>query len=262
MEGNMESDFTIVSHRTNPSEPFVNVYPLGDAHIGSAQFDKVAFEKWIQMVSDDPHGYVVIIGDLLDIATKTSKTNIWEAAMTPTQQKEYLVEALRPIRDRILGVVPGNHEYRMMREIGVNPLYDVCCKLDIEDAYRENACFIKLGVGRSAKKPERPVQYGLVLVHGASKSKHDKFANGIDGADVIFSGHDHNPRHVPGGKMRFDLNASSVNIVPYQVVVVQPFQSYGGYSLRGEYLPHCTTGVQRVRLYSKTKRVDYDFSQA
>jgi predicted phosphodiesterase len=177
------------------------------------------------------------------------------------EQKEYLADVLRPIKNKILGVVPGNHEYRMMREVGVNPLYDVCCRLGIEDVYRENACFIKVGIGTSKKNPDRQVQYALALVHGASQNKHDAFSNGIDGVDVIFSGHDHKPRHVPRGKIRFNINSSTVSIVPYQEVIVKSFPEYGGYALRGEYLPTCTSGTQVVRLYSGTRRVDYEFSQ-
>ena len=257
----MEHDFTVVTHSLSPQTPFINIYPLGDVHIGSPNFNRTAFEAWVDMVRDDDNGYVVIVGDLMDIATKTSKTNIWEATMTPADQKQYLAMKLEPIKDKILGVVPGNHEYRMMREVGVNPLYDVCCKLNIEHLYRENACFIKVGLGSSKKNPDRLMQYGLALVHGASHNKHDNFCNGIDGVDVIFSGHDHKPRHVPRGKIRFNLNTGSVSLVPYQEVVVQPFQDYGGYALRGEYLPTCVSGTQVIRLHSGTRKVDYEFSQ-
>ena len=257
----MEHDFTVVTHKLDTTTPFINLYPLGDVHVGSPQFRRDAFERWIKTISEDERGYVVIVGDLMDIATKNSKTNIWEASMTPSEQKQYVVEALEPIKDKILGVVPGNHEYRMMREVGVNPLYDVCCKLNIEHVYRESACFIKLGVGCSKKNPDRQVQYGIALVHGASQNKHDNFSNGIDGIDLIFSGHDHKPRHVPRGKIRFNLNTASVSIIPYHEVVVHPFQEYGGYALRGEHLPTCVSGMQVVRLYSGTRRVDYEFSQ-
>ena len=257
----MERDFTVVTHSLPSTSEYINIYPLGDVHIGSPQLNLTQFEDWIKTVASDNHGYVVIVGDLLDIATKNSKTNVWEASMSPSEQKAYLAEVLFPIKDKILGVVPGNHEYRMMREVGVNPLYDVCCKLGIEDVYRENACFIKLGIGSSKKNPDRQVQYGIALVHGASQNKHDNFCNGIDGVDVIFSGHDHKPRHVPRGKVRFNLNSSTVSIVPYQEVVVRSFPEYGGYALRGEYLPACTSGTQVVRLHSGTRRVDYEFSQ-
>ena len=60
---------------------------------------------------------------------------------------------------------------------------------------------------------------------------------------------------------RTDLNTASVSIIPYHEVVVHPFQEYGGYTLRGEHLPTCVSGMQVVRLYSGTRRVDYEFSQ-
>ena len=257
----MEHDFKVVTHSLPSTDEFINIYPLGDVHIGSSEFNMDKFEDWIRRVRADDNGYVVIIGDLMDIATRSSKTNLWEEEMTPLQQKQYLTEMLYPIRHKILGVVPGNHERRMMYDAGVNPLYDVCCKLNIEHLYRENACFIKLGVGSSKKNPDRQVQYGLALVHGATQNRHDNFCNSIDGVDVIFSGHDHKARHVPRGKIRFNLNVGTVQFVPYQEVVVLPFQETGGYSLRGEYLPTCVSGTQVIRLYSGARRVDYEYSQ-
>lgn len=257
----MEHDFKVVTHSLPSTDEFINIYPLGDVHIGSSEFNMDKFEDWINRVRRDDNGYVVIVGDLMDIATRNSKTNLWEEEMTPLQQKQYLTEMLYPIRHKILGVVPGNHERRMMYDAGVNPLYDVCCKLNIEHLYRENACFIKLGVGSSKKNPDRQVQYGLALVHGATQNRHDNFCNSIDGVDIIFSGHDHKARHVPRGKIRFNLNVATVQFVPYQEVVVLPFQETGGYSLRGEYLPTCVSGTQVIRLYSGARRVDYEYSQ-
>jgi hypothetical protein len=51
------------------------------------------------------------------------------------------------LKIRFFALFPGNHENRNDKEVDNNPLYDVCCKLDIEDKFRENSAFIILRIG-------------------------------------------------------------------------------------------------------------------
>ena len=244
----IQSNFEELDHLT--------VYPLGDAHIGSKEFHLELFKQWVEMVKNDPNGAVVIGGDIMNMGLKNSKSNVYEEKLSPMEQKELCYELLNPIANKIIGGCPGNHEYRAVKEVGVNPLYDVFCRMRIEDRYRENACFIKLTVGKQGKNPNT---YGVVLTHGSSKNKDKRWTYTVDGCDCFISGHTHEGTHDPLGKIRMDLTHNKVKTVGYQNVVVVPFQSYGGYAIRGKYTPNCLGQFQRILFDGTSKRVGYTY---
>lgn len=251
----MLSDFTLIKHKFEEA-PFVNIYPLGDVHLGSKECDVELLQKWVEMVKQDPYGKVVIIGDMMNMGLKTSKSNVYEEVLTPMQQKELLYEILEPIADKILAGCSGNHEYRAVKEVGMNPLYDVFCRLRIEDRYRENVCFLKLTVGKCGKNPNT---YGVVLTHGKSKGKDLDWTYSVDGSDVFISGHTHLGTHQPCGKIRMDLSHETVKTVGYQHIVVLPFQSYGGYAVRNKYIPNHLGQFQRITFDGSAKQVGYSY---
>ena len=251
----MLNDFTLIKCDFG-NVPYVNIYPIGDVHIGSSECNLDLFREYISKIADDPNGYAVIIGDMMNMGLKNSKSNVYEEVLNPMEQKELCYELLSPIADKILAGCSGNHEYRYVREVGTNPLYDVFCRLRIEDKYRENACFIKLVVGKNGKNPNT---YGVVLTHGSSKSKDEKWTYAVDGCDVFISGHTHLGTHQPLGKIKMDLTHETVKTIGYQHIVVIPFQEYGGYAIRGKYLPNNLAQFQCVTFSGTSKRVGYAF---
>ena len=252
----MLDDFTLIQSKFDDLD-YLNIYPLGDVHIGSKECDIELLKEWVEMVKNDPNGAVVIVGDLLNNGLKNSKSNVYEEVLTPMQQKDLCFEILNPIADKILAGCSGNHEYRTVKEVGTNPLYDVFCRMRIEDRYRENVCFLKLTVGKSGKNPNT---YGLVLTHGKSKNKDLDWTYAVDGADVFISGHTHLGTHQPVGKIKMDLTHNKVKTVGYQHIVVLPFQSYGGYAVRSKYMPNHLGQFQCITLNGTSKRVGYSYS--
>ena len=251
----MLNDFQLIKHSFD-RPPFINIYPLGDVHIGSKECDLDAFKRWVEMVEQDPHGYAVIIGDMMNMGLRNSKSNVYEEKLSPMEQKELCYDLLNPIADKIIAGCSGNHEYRAVKEVGLNPLYDVFCRMRIEDRYRENACFIKLTVGKCHHNPNT---YGVVLTHGSSKNKDERWTYGVDNCDCFISGHTHEATHKPLGKIRMDLSHNKVKTVGYQHIVVTPFQSYGGYAVRGKYMPNHLGQFQRVTFDGTTKKVGYAY---
>ena len=86
----MLDDFVLLKYKFETAS-YINIYPLGDVHIGSKECDMDLLHEWVEMVKNDPYGYVVIIGDMMNMGLKNSKTNIYEAVLTPMEQKEYLI---------------------------------------------------------------------------------------------------------------------------------------------------------------------------
>ena len=221
--------------KTFPDEMDVlRVYALGDVHVGSPQYNERAIRKKIEIIQNDPNGVVCICGDLGDFGLKNSKTNIYEATMTIREQLEYIYELFFPITDKIVSVVPGNHEERLTKEVGTCPLYDLCVRWGIQDVYRQNAAILKLGFG-SYYKESRPVVFFGVTSHGSSRNKHQRFISCFDGIDFFISGHTHTPSYTPHGKIRIDAINEVATHVPYKEIVVDANLAAGGYSMKCEY---------------------------
>ena len=251
----MLDDFILIQSKFEEAS-HINIYPLGDVHLGSKECDLNLLQDWIETVKNDPNGYVVLIGDIMNMGLRNSKSNVYEETLSPMEQKELCFKLLNPISDKIIGGCSGNHEYRSVKEVGTNPLYDVFCRMRIEDRYRENACFIKLTVGKQGKNPNT---YGIVLTHGQSKNKDLNWTSSVDGADVFISGHTHVGTHQPCGKIRMDLTHNKVRTVGYQHIVVLPFQRYGGYAIRGKYTPNHLGQFQCITFDGTSKRVGYSY---
>jgi len=249
----INNDFQLITHKLAEDLPYINIYPIGDLHIGSGDFDDGAFRRWVKLVLSDPYSKVVIIGDMLDNGLKTSLTNSYEAKMQPFEQKAWLVNELRPIKDKILGCVQGNHEYRSSILADMYPLYDVLAKLDLEYLYRQNMGFLKVNVG--SRTESRQCSYTLVLAHGASKTKTEKFSYAIDGMDILVTGHIHQPKSAFQSKIVIDSKNEAVVMKDFVHITVPSFQKLGGYALRGMFMPQSSNVIPIIKLDGTKKDV-------
>lgn len=249
----VKNDFDLIVHKFGREADYVNVYPLGDLHIGSEEFDMVKWKKWKKMVMEDEYGVIVTIGDLMDMGLKNSLTNVYEQTMRPWDQKRWLAEELKPLKDKILCGVQGNHEYRTTKSADGCAMYDVMAKMDIEDRYRANAGFLKISLG--SKSSDRQWSYTFALFHGASKFKTRVMGYAIDGMDVMVTGHDHQPQTYFPAKIVIDSKNETVNMRGFVRLVVSPFLKMGGYGMKAMYEPQDSTKIPIIRLSGKKKEV-------
>lgn len=230
----MMNDLDVIV-RTFPKEQNVlNVYAIGDTHVGSEQFDEKTVRKKIEIIQHDPNGVLCICGDLGDYGLKNSKTNVYQATMQPKEQQAYIYELFEPIKHKIVAAVAGNHEERITRETGLCPLYDLCVLWGCPEVYRENVAITKYAFGHTSNKQRQHVFFGITT-HGSTRNKHRRFIACFDGIDFAVSGHTHTPEYSPHGKIRVDSKHATAVHVPYKEIVVDANMTVGGYSLKHEY---------------------------
>lgn len=253
----MKTDFDLISAELPSDVPYINIYPLGDTHIGSKECNMDRLKQLIDITLQDPYGYVVLCGDMIDNGLKNSKTNVYRQTLSPDEQKEAFYETFLPLAeaDKILAGVPGNHCERSVRETGCNPMYDVFCRWRKENVYRENLAIIKITLGKA--KNGRKMVYAGIVTHGSSKNKHHKFLTGFDGIDFAISGHTHTPSYTPCGKIRVDTRHNKVIKTGYKEIVVDSHMDSGGYALKNEYEISAPPEVQILRLYGYKKQMDF-----
>jgi len=226
-----------------PAKTNIKIRPLFDMHVGSAEFDEKSFKAFTETVISEPNTYVVVGGDLIDNGLKNSKTNSYEQTMRPREQKRYCAELLRPMKHKILCGVSGNHEYRSVKESDDNPVYDIFSKLDLEDIYRENLCFllVRIGGGDNTLSSNLRPCYSIAVAHGAGggalvasgANKADKFAMSIDGLDALITGHTHKPITFPNAKLVIDPQNKKVTVRQFRCLIASSWLEYGGYPVRG-----------------------------
>ena len=212
----------------------LRVYSIGDVHVGSPEYNESAIKKQIDIIKNDPYGVVTLCGDLADYGLKNSKTNVYQATMQPKEQQEYVYELFKPIKDKISSAVPGNHEERITKEVGLCPLYDLCVLWGIPERYRENMALVKYSFGSIRGKKQQIVFIGATT-HGSSRAKHHKFARCLSNVDFITSGHCHTPYYSPHGVIVVDRISATARVVSMKEIVVNANLNVGGYGLKHEY---------------------------
>ena len=112
---------------------------LGDMHIGDELCDLDLIKETIDYVKRTKDCFVILNGDLINNALKTSKSDSYKEQMTIEEEQDLLIDLLKPIKDKILVMASGNHEYRTSLLAGINPLKAVAYALGIKDKLVENS---------------------------------------------------------------------------------------------------------------------------
>lgn len=89
------------------------IFVKGDEQLGHVTCDEGRVQKDIEWAEKNPQCLVMLLGDAIDAATKESPGSIRENKVAPIKQANKYIDLHRPIRDRIIGYVGGNHERRI-----------------------------------------------------------------------------------------------------------------------------------------------------
>lgn len=257
----MISDFTIITKHF-PDNKDIVLIPISDVHLGAAEHMEAAWREFRTAVQNEENTYIVLLGDLINNATRSSVSNIFEETMRPSLQKKVMAEMLMPLRDKILCAVPGNHEARSGKDADDDPVYDIMCKLDLEDLYRENIAFLKIQIGNLTSNGTRNPTYTFAITHGSgggiftggAVNRAERFAMAIDGVDGIITGHTHKPFVSHPGKIKVDTNNNKVSVKPFHVITCSSWLFWGGYAAR-KMLPPSTHIPQKILLSGKSKDI-------
>lgn len=233
----------VITRKWGPDVDYITLYPIADVHWGAAECMEREFQDYVAMIKTDERGYVLLGGDLINNGIKSSVTNVYEEKYTPHQQKKDMIELLAPIKDKILGVVTGNHEYRTAKETSIDVTEDICDRLGISDVYACDAGFLKLSLGK--KRDGKPVTYMIYLSHGSGGgsllgsglSRQDSYHCTIEGVDISVTGHTHKPTKTPAARMVFDPYNNKVSKRNTLIFVCTAWLDYAGYALRAQMKP-------------------------
>lgn len=257
----MLSDRTVITHKIDGNED-ITLWLVGDVHIGAAEFAEQRFLRDIEAIKADPNARVVLIGDIINNAVKSSVSNVYEERMMPNESKKYAAKCIEPIKDKILCAVGGNHEMRSVKEVDDDPAYDIMCKLDIENLYRQNAAFVKLQFGDVNGSGRFNPTYTLFVTHGSggdstiggSANKQKKTQEVYEGIDIFIQGHTHKAVNFFPQRVVFDKHNNNIIFRTITCVTATSYLDYGGYAMRGGLQPFANV-VSNIVLCGSKKNI-------
>lgn len=238
------------------------IYPIADVHYGAVEHNEQAWRMVLDEILQQDNAYVILNGDLVNNSTRNAIGSGVYTDIPPRLQKEYMVEALRPIADRLLCATSGNHERRTSRETSQDITYDICARLGKESLYRENAAFMAIQIG------DRDV-FTFAVTHGsggggmtgASVNRGESFSRVVD-VDCLITGHTHKGTITRPSKLVLSLRNGTVVQKDYLVVSCVPWLSYGGYALQQMLTPASHSQPQKLLLrpatnqHTRNKRIE------
>ena len=264
----MLKDFDLIRH-TFPNDKCVDVYPIADVHLGAIEHAKTEWEAFIKKAEAE-NAYLILAGDLLNNNVRGVRfANPFDETMRPREAKRRMVEYLEPLKDRILCVTSGNHEQRTLRDSDQDLTYDICCKLGIEDYYRENVCFMAISVSerKTYDKTKPEVTYTFCVTHGdfsgaltgGMVNRNERFGGIIEGLDCLVTAHAHKGAVTKPSKIVIDTRANVVSVKHYVAISCVSWLNYGGYAARKMLTPAQGCDPQKIHLdynlHTRAKRI-------
>lgn len=253
------------------SEAYVLV--IGDLHIGDKAFGKESkriLKENIKFVQEHDNCRVILNGDLLNTATRSSKTSPFEQDMTLEDQITTVCEYLMPIKDKIIGAVCGNHEHRMTDVVGYDPTLAILWKLgvDSEKVYCKYTGIAKIRVGKRARSDRNTLDgetYTLVFSHttGGGKavgSKLNRIANMQDStvanADIYCGSHNHSLSTARVARNEYNPYNDTITTRCQTLVSCGGYLEWNDSYAEAMQLEPMQLGSPIIRLDGKIKKVD------
>jgi hypothetical protein len=240
-------------------EDHAYVLPVGDLHFGAENFNEKKLQGYLRWVDDHTDNTIVpLMGDIINSATLTSKSSLYEESIHGDRQVDGVLDILMPHRRNIKCSVLGNHEDRIWKYSG----HDVCRayseKLGIEYLGISGVLFVSVGVRSNRNSPVST--YAIYLAHttgggstpGGKMNRIDKLRLIVDGCDIYAGGHSHGLGVFKGAIEEADLVQHKVRLRPVYLVNTGSCLDYEGYAEKMQ-LPPSHTGFARIRLSGNDK---------
>jgi len=246
------------AHTLSPEFKKLRIKPLSDVHYGNPLFSKKHFLGVVASIKVEPNVFTFLNGDMCESSIKTSKGEIYKQVGSPQDQRDWIIEQLYPIKDRILGVTTGNHEVRIWNEVGVDITKDIAEALGVP--YRPSGMLLKLSFGEGNNSTKgKPYVYWGYFTHGyggartksAKAVKVERTATWIH-ADWYAMSHDHvvnaapdvylmpdNRTHLEKDSKGEETGFTVGKVVAHRKMLVKTnaYLKWGGYSEMGGFPP-------------------------
>lgn len=233
----------------------IKIIALSDIHIGDRHSNDKILKSVLERVRQEKDTYLILNGDLCNIALKSSKSDVYEDEMTPMQQVLIVTDTFESVKDKILVIAQGNHEIRIQKETSIDILYLVARELKIVDRYAPSMWYLFLQFGRDIKYNERqiPIMYQITGYHGsgggrksgAKINRLEEMAQ-ISVADLYVMSHTHKPIATKGVIYMPDVQHKTIIKKDQYYLMTNSLVEYGGYAESLGLIPSNTSMTEAI----------------
>ena len=228
-----EGEFPQLIVTVPDSWPVIKLAPWYDVHHGHALHAAPLFKRHVKWLMDEPYVLSWNGGDFFENVVEGSPGQFSQKTI-PDEQFHDSLAILRPMRDKLLFAIPGNHEARTFRRAGIDIARLLAEKLwdnlkEDKVPYFPDYCFCTI--------KWRSLKFRICAHHGTGASASpggQRNAARKDmpwvGADLYWTGHLHQP--IADVVYRADFDQSSDLMVSRSsVVIISPsyLRYFGGY---------------------------------
>lgn len=242
----MISDYKPITINTDPDFSEVEIYFAHDIHYGSEISDLKKWDRFKKDILSAPNRFLICAGDYCETAILGSKSDIYTQRDSIQEQQLWLQQQFYDLKERIIAIVPGNHEARITKQVGLYPVYDAAVIAGIANKYRHHFAFVDIGVGHGGHGKGKQTHYVGYVTHRLRDCKSYHGADFVEGIDFAAYGHDHDPHDHARSKLIYDPR----NAIAYQrdieIIDSGSFMSYGGYAAQNGYRPQSTKTYKLV----------------
>lgn len=222
----------------------IDILPLSDTHLGDMMCDFKKLQEDIKRIEETPNLYCTLNGDLMDTAICSSIGDTYGANIQPMEQLKQCVKIFSPIKDKILCIVPGNHENRIYKADGIDMTAIMATQLGLSDVYTETTALLFIRFGNSPRR-HRPICYTAYITHGSGGGRKEggkinrlaDLAVIVD-SDIYIHSHTHLPAIFKESYFRVDTSNNAVAQVDKLFINTASYLNYGGYGDRCGYKPN------------------------
>lgn len=249
----------------------IEIIPIGDVHIGEELTDERMFKDTIKYILEKPNRFVILNGDLMDMALTMSVSDTYGASLQPEEQVKHVARLLKPLveQNRILAMGTGNHEDRVYKHTGIDASRYLAYVLGIEERYSSNSFIVHIRVGKSYTSRETNLKkqcYSIFVQHGSGGGrKNGGKLNRLNDSDQIVAncdiyimGHVHVPIANVMTTFLMDNANGSMHRHNKYYILNNAWQDFGGYGLKFGFSPSAkeityatlyTQGKKRIKLH-------------
>lgn len=183
----------------------IELLDISDLHEGSPAENADLLNRELDYLEATSNAFAIIGGDIFEAATKHSVGDVHNTRNVSVVDSRHVMAArLRRVREKILGVIGGNHDHRVVKESGEDSVDALCCELGLYYA-DDGELDLKLLVGQDRNAKLSQLAYSIYAVHGwgGGRTMGAK-ANNLVGlrnlrpnADLYLFHHTHTPMIVP-----------------------------------------------------------------
>jgi hypothetical protein len=215
----------------------IKVYPLGDVHAGTLHCSEDKIKDKVKEIQGDPLAYWIGLGDYGEfISSKDSRFDSkciadWvRPCDIAGSQIEYIVNLFKPIKDKCIGLIEGNHEDAYRKHNDGDPHYHICDRLGL--ANLGYTAFARLVFERKHSNESHAflgaVSHGAggAITKGAKLTRLERF---MDNFNARWYAHGHVHDIITNSKSYMDLTAND-KIVARQKVGAMTGSWFTGYT--------------------------------